>query len=286
MFSFTNNNLIPTISDKFRRNDTNLVYLFTNARDEPNIAEWVAHHINLGFDKIYVFDHLSIEPISSKIKTNFDGKLTLLRTKGQGNIKLNLMKDAVNISKKNNVSWMLYLDADEFLCLNNHINVKDYLTNFSNADSIGINWLMFGNSGHINQPKGLLTENFTRSELKLNKHVKSFVRPSCVKNTVNPHFYSIINNSRCYTGNGTKMIMGPFNPQPLPFMNSAAYIAHYYIQSEEEYIRRKGRNMDDGSGTKLGLDVNIMYNNISNIEVKNKYSQSITDCLNLYGISL
>jgi hypothetical protein len=286
MFSFTNNNLIPIISDKFRRYDTNLVYIFTNARDEPNIAEWVAHHINLGFDKIYVFDHLSIEPISSKIKTDFDGKLNLIQTKGEGNIKLNLMRDAVNICKKNNVSWMLYLDADEFLCLNNHTNIKDYLKHFSHADSIGINWLMFGNSGHINQPKGLLTENFTRSELKLNKHVKSFVRPSCVKNIVNPHFYSIINTSRCYTCNGTKMKMGPFNTQPLPFMNSAAYIAHYYIQSEEEYIRRKGRNMDDGSGTKLGLDVNIMYNNISNIEVKNKYSQSITDCLNLYGISL
>jgi hypothetical protein len=286
MFSFTNNNLIPTISDKFRRNDTNLVYLFTNARDEPNIAEWVAHHINLGFDKIYVFDHLSIEPISSKIKTDFDGKLNLIQTKGSGNIKLNLMRDAVNISKKNNVSWMLYLDADEFLCLNNHTNIKDYLKHFSHADSIGINWLMFGNSGHINQPKGLLTENFTRSELKLHKHVKSFVRPSSVKNIFNPHFYNIINNSRCYNGNGTKMIMGPFNPQPLPFMNSAAYIAHYYIQSEEEYIRRKGRNMDDGNGTKLGLDVNIMYNNISNNEVKNKYSQTIKDCLNLYDVSL
>jgi hypothetical protein len=81
MFSFTNNNLIPIISDKFRRYDTNLVYLFTNARDEPNIAEWIAHHINLGFDKIYVFDHLSVEPISSKIKTNFDEKLKLIQTK-------------------------------------------------------------------------------------------------------------------------------------------------------------------------------------------------------------
>ena len=286
MFSFTNNNLIPIISDKFRRYDTNLVYLFTNARDEPNIAEWVAHHINLGFDKIYIFDHLSIEPISSKIKTDFDGKLNLIQTKGSGNIKLNLMRDAVNISKKNNVSWMLYLDADEFLCLNKHTNIKDYLKHFSDADSIGINWLMFGNSGHINQPKGLLTENFTRSELKLNNHVKSFVRPSCVKNIFNPHFYNIINKSRCYNGNGTKMIMGQFNSQPLPFMNSAAYIAHYYIQSEEEYIRRKGRNMDDGSGTKLGLDINIMYNNITNTHVKNKYSQSITECLNMYDVSL
>ena len=57
--------------DKFRRNDCSLVYLFTNARDEPNIAEWVAHHLLLGFDRIHIFDHKSVTPISQKIGTNF-----------------------------------------------------------------------------------------------------------------------------------------------------------------------------------------------------------------------
>ena len=64
-----------------------------------------------------------MEPIASKIKTDFGGKLNILQVKGSGNIKFNLMKDAVNISKKNNVSWMLYLDADEFLILNNNSNL-------------------------------------------------------------------------------------------------------------------------------------------------------------------
>jgi hypothetical protein len=285
MFSFNNNNLIPIVADKFRINDTNLVYLFTNARDEPNIAEWIAHHINIGFDKVYVFDHLSVEPIASKIKTDFGGKLIILQVKGSGNIKINLMKDAVNISKKNNVSWMLYLDADEFLCLNKNTNIKDYLHNFIQADSIGINWLFFGSSMHISQPKGLLTNNFTMSEIRLNKHVKSFVRPNSVKNIVNPHYY-ITNSNRYYTGNNRKMEIGPFNNEIIPFINSTAYIAHYYIQSEEEYNRRKGRNMDDGTGTKLGLDVNTIYNNVANNQIQNKYSQKIQDCLSLYGISL
>lgn len=75
MFVLNNNNLISTISDKFRRKDNNLVYLFTNARDEPNIAEWIAHHLLLDFDKVIVFDHLSVNPIAEKLGTNFDNRL-------------------------------------------------------------------------------------------------------------------------------------------------------------------------------------------------------------------
>ena len=43
------------------------------------------------------------------------------------------------------------------------------------------------------------------------------------------------------------MSQGPFNPVPRIFTKVPAYIAHYYTQSEEEYARRKGRILDDGS---------------------------------------
>ena len=192
MFSHKNNNLLLKISDKFRKNDENKVYLFTNARDEPNISEWIAHHLLLGFDRIYVFDHKSKEPIGPKLNTNFDQKVFIRRVDGDGNIKIKLMNDAVNISKKRNVSWMLYLDADEFLLLNNYSNVKDMLHMFKNADAIGINWLFFGSSGHVKQPPGLITENFIKSEIRLDQHVKSFVRPETVSSINNPHFYIIL----------------------------------------------------------------------------------------------
>ena len=63
MSSYKNNNLLPLLNTSCRRTDCSSVILFTNARDEPNIAEWIAHHLLLGFDKIVVFDHLSKIPI-------------------------------------------------------------------------------------------------------------------------------------------------------------------------------------------------------------------------------
>ena len=89
MFSNQKNNYIPLLGDKFRKNDERFVILFTNARDEPNIAEWIAHHLLLGFDKIIIFDHMSIEPIENKLKTNFNNKIQVIRKMGSGNIKEN-----------------------------------------------------------------------------------------------------------------------------------------------------------------------------------------------------
>ena len=262
MFSYRNNNLQPMLVTNDRRSDNSSVILFTNARDEPNISEWISHHLLLGFDKIIVFDHLSITPISSTIHTNFNGRLDIIKVGGVGNIKLKLMEKAANIARNGNYSWMLYLDADEFLNLNKFTNIK--------------------------QPKGLITENFIRSEMRLDKHVKSFVRPSTVVKVVNPHYYIISNSRRYYSANGTKMGMRPFNEQPLPFIKAYAYIAHFYTQSEEEHLRRKSRVMDDGTSNKAsGLqEVHNIYNNVVNNQLQNKYSQKTKSFLKEHNIVL
>lgn len=287
MFSIKNNNL-QTILLKSRRADNHSTILFTNARDEPNIAEWIAHHLLLGFDKVVVFDHLSVVPISSSINTNFDGKLEIIRVNGSGNIKLQLMQKALDIANNKNYSWMLYLDADEFINLNKRCTLKHFLDVFKEADAIGINWLMFGTSGFKEQPKGLITENFIRSEIRLDKHVKTFVRPSAAIRAENPHYYIIINKSRFYSANGTQMKLSPFNYQPLPFMNSPMYIAHYYTQSEDEHLRRKTRVLDDGSVNKAedNPEVHKIYNKVTNNQLHNKYSKRIKDFLKANGIEL
>lgn len=287
MFSFKNNNLLPVLPT-VRRSSNNSTILFTNARDEPNIAEWVAHHLLLGFNKIVIFDHLSVNPISSTIGTNFNGRLTIIPITGTGNIKIKLMNDALDIASRENHDWMLYLDADEYVNLNRFTNITDFLDYFKEADSIGINWLMFGTSGHIQQPKGLLTENFTSSELYLDQHIKSFVRPISAVRSINPHYFIVNNKSRCYSGNGLRMKMGPFNRQIMPFTRAPIYIAHYYTQSEEEHLRRKNRMLDDGSINKSSgfPEIHNVYNKVPNLQLRNKYSEKVKVFLKDHNIEL
>jgi hypothetical protein len=268
--------------NKPRKSNCDKVMLFTNARDEKNINEWIAHHLLLGFDKIFIFDHLSVIPITAP---KFNGKLIIYRANHTtNNVKLDFMYRALNVALKNDVDWMLYLDADEYLCINSHNNVKKFLINFKEADMIGINWLMFGSNGHIDNLNGFLVENFTKSDIYLDQHIKSFVRPECVKRIVNPHYYVISNILRCYNAFGFRIPNGPFNKMKIPFFRSPIYVAHYYVQSEKEYKKRKGRIMDDGSKRDIpsSEEIHSKHNDVDNHQLRCKYSDNIQKFLLRY----
>ena len=91
------------------------------------------------------------------------------------------------------------------------------------------------------------------------------------------------------TSTGNKLAIGPFNPVPRIFTKVAAYIAHYYTQSEDEHLRRKGRAMDDGTPpgkSSMYPEIHNVHNDVINNQLQNKYSQKIKDFLAKYGITL
>jgi hypothetical protein len=273
------------ISYEQRKKINNKVMLFTNARDEKNIKEWAAHHLLLGFDLIYIFDHKSKIPLKT-VFSNFDQRVQVERCEMSNKIKLNLMNRASKIAKILNVDWMIYLDADEFIILNNFKNVKDLLYVFNFADQLAINWVCFGSNNHVKDPPGLILENYTKSVGKLDQHVKSFVRPSQVISATNPHFYNIMNPIRNITIN--KKIISPpkpFNPCNIKFNESIAYVAHYLMQSEETYKRRKTDLPSDDSGTFRGSipsDFHKLYNSTENLHPKLKYSSNVSEFLSKF----
>lgn len=256
--------------------------LFTNARDEKNIREWVAHHLLIGFDLIYVFDHKSKIPLSQELNI-FKKGVIVERCELDGPIKMQLMMKASKIASSAGADWMLYLDADEFLVLNAFQNLKEMLKYYLFADSIAINWLMFGTNNHKKEPtEGLIIENYTKSDVKLDKHVKTFVRPSQVVNAVTPHFFVISEPSRMLSINMMPMHASKsFNEWDISYNKCAAFIAHYVFQSEESYINRKiNLPRDDNSMfRKMEENIHAKHNTVENLSVKNKYAIQIKDLL-------
>jgi hypothetical protein len=267
--------------------ETKSVALFTNARDEKNIKEWAAHHLLIGFDKIIIFDHKSITPLKN-VFLGFDNRVTVVDAKKyEKNVKLTLMNVAAKIAKRINVDWFIYLDADEFLILSNQfIGVKHFLNHYNNAHSLGINWLFFGSNNHVSDPKGLILENYTKSESVLDKHVKSFVRPNEVISAITPHFYSIQNKSRMFGINkrlNDQVEEFSFNTTNMNYLIVPAYIAHYAYQSEETYLRRKVNLPTDDTGIFRNNDIQNIHNcwnGHENLFPKNKYSENIKKFLN------
>lgn len=258
----------------------NKTILFTNARDETHLTEWAVHHLLLGFDYVYIFDHKSKQPINTTINVpkEFAKRVVVQRCELDNPVKIPLMKQAVAISKQAGADWLLYLDADEFLILNKYRSVKHLLYVFSHADSLAINWLMFGTNNHIKEPEGLILENYTKSEPKLDRHVKSFVRPQEVTNVTNPHFFNIYRPVRMRTidnksmGNSNNLA---FNPSNMTYAEAPAYVAHYVNQSEESYIKRKLRLPTDDVGTyrKRDFKLHEHYNVVENTQPRDKYAE-------------
>ena len=261
------------------------VGLFCNARDEKNIKEWAAHHLLIGFDFILIFDHKSQIPLCN-VFSNFDKRVSVIKIDLEnGNIKEKLMNNAIVIANRIDLDWFIYLDADEFFILNNRFKgIKHFLNTYSYADSIGINWVMFGSNNLVEEPNGLILENYQKSRKNLDQHVKSFVRPQEAKHSDNPHYYHI-RNPRKMVGIDFKLLNYPycFNKIDLRFKQAPAYIAHYVYQSEETYIKRKLNNKGDDGRTRpdMGKEIHNYYNDVINLQPQ-KYIKQIKEFLKYY----
>ena len=257
--------------------------LFTNSRDELRLLEWVSHHINIGFDCIYIHDHKSDIPINTFIKNH--SKIIIENIENVGK-KPQLIDKCVNYAKLNNYDWMLYLDLDEFLVLPNDNNIKTFLLKYDNFDLIGINWLMFGSNFHINEPSGTMLENYTRCNKYLDRHIKSFVRPNKVLKTLNAHVYDIIDFSKAVGIDYSPIeisckhhhLCKYSDIQDKDFLTNNAFIAHYYTQSWENYYARKIRYPPDDKNCvnrKIYNEEEIykLYNNIIFTFIYEKYDK-------------
>lgn len=262
------------------------VGLFCNARDEKHIKEWAAHHLLIGFDLIILFDHKSIVPLQY-VFAGFDKRVIVQRIAlADGNIKIPLMNQATNIAKQYNMDWFIYLDADEFIMFSTAFRgVKHFLSTHAHADSVGVNWLMFGTNYLVKEPEsGLLLEHYKRSDPILNQHVKTFVRPHAVRFSDNPHYYHMINPNKMVGITYQRLHgIGCFNPLSLHYARAPAFIAHYVFQAEETYRKRKIDRAiaDDGScRTDMGNKIHEQHNEIINLYPQ-KYVQGIKQMLGI-----
>jgi hypothetical protein len=276
----------------------NKVILFMNARDEENLKEWVAHHLLLGFDLIYIFDHKSKIPLKGQF-ANFNKeyeRVFVSRCELDGRVKDILITKASRIAQKMNADWFLYLDADEFLVINDDIinNVKQLLNKYPQADSLSCNWLLFGTNFHDKHPEGLIIDNFIRSDSQLNEHLKTFIRPGEFLSP-NPHRPTIKNADKAYHFNGKCLnrIFPIYKENkhyinPIDFREAKIFIAHYFYQSKEKYFRRKLSLPRDDNGQprnpeELSFNLSTIdsHNNETiNTLVKDRYSNKIKEFLN------
>ncbi|MDR2161336.1 MAG: glycosyltransferase family 92 protein [Desulfovibrio sp.] len=205
------------------------------AKDETTfLREWAGYHHFIGFEKIYVYDNESLTPARDTLAEFYDlGVCDTYTLQGQG-----MQLVAYNHCLKYHGSefeWLAFFDIDEFLCLKQDDDARVLLRDYENYSALAVNWNIFGSSGHINLPRGLVIKNFTQS-LGYNNNCKCIVRPAMVKMPFTAHHFiytdGIAVNADCIPAYGAYA----------PLAVDKICLNHYQFRSQYDYEQKCNRS--------------------------------------------
>ena len=146
------------------------------------VEEWLAFHYLVGFRKFYFYAHQCMDDtleVLLRLQRTFDLQVFTLSADLE-RPQLGAYQHAYERFGAE-VDWMAFIDSDEFLYSPAIHDMRQVLTPYADRDlsALGVYWLCFGSNGYLQEPAGLITENYTRrapDDFAPNRHVKSIVR--------------------------------------------------------------------------------------------------------------
>jgi hypothetical protein len=217
------------------------VYLSACAiyRDEaPYLREWIEFHRLVGVERFFLYDHESSD----------DHRQVLAPYLEEGVVEVHewpppqrAAYDHCLAERRDESRWIAFIDLDEFLFSPTGEPVPEVLRDYEEFPGVGVNWRIFGTSGHGHRPDGLVTEtylHFNRNP-RSRRTIKSIVDPSRVVRPVTGHYFEYRD------GLAVDELKRPIAGPDFAFSDSMAMdrlrLNHYAVKSEEEFARKLAR---------------------------------------------
>lgn len=212
----------------------------------PWLKEWVMFHYLVGFNRFYIYLHQCTDDsrrILEELREKTDIEIIDVDPEIR-NPQLKCYQDSYT-KFGDEVDWMAFIDADEFLFPTIDKSIKKVLSEFSdkNISALGVYWSCFGSSGFIEEPKGLIIENYqyrAKDGYENNRHIKSIVKAGQGKSVtpMNPHLFQ--------TPLGTfDENLRPINKGWTDYQPTYKHfrINHYVTQSRSHFLNFKSKVM-------------------------------------------
>lgn len=211
--------------------------------EEDYLEEWINHHLQLGFSKIYFYDNNAKDNTKQKDICDKYPQVVYRDVRGwpiHSNIYNVIQMFVYNDAYYNNdCKYMMFIDIDEFLVFKN-ITLRD-LIRFKKY--IHINWQIYGDDDQIYKNDKPLVERFTTPIMVGdNKHIKSIVQTRNIVNFIHPHFCAT--DLICKTPNGH--ICNGLSPFVEPPEHGCAVLNHYVTKTAEEFIHKMNKGCANG----------------------------------------
>lgn len=226
------------------------------AKNEDNyIQEWINYHLKLGFDRIFIYEN----DWDSNIEND---KVTKIKISG-----VRKQLECYNSFIKQNIGkydWVSFLDVDEFIVLKKHKTIKEFISDYSEFNGVGINWVLFGdnNLSDVVDNNHSVIERFTKRQKNPNPHVKSIVK-------LNNDFHMWV-----HIPSGTFVDTNKNIKYGTPYIENGptdvAQINHYFCKTKSEFIKKMNRGRAD-TGTFRDIS-DFDSHNFNEIEDLNAYN--------------
>jgi hypothetical protein len=143
------------------------------------IKEFVEYHTNLGIKKIIIYDDNEIngEKFSDALDEYvINDKVEILDIHGFESAQFPSYNHCYK-EYGSQFDFLLFLDFDEFVKIENNIDINSYLYNekFNKCETILLNWIMYGDNNLLKYDNRTMNQRFTKS-IKLWNKGKSIVR--------------------------------------------------------------------------------------------------------------
>ena len=207
------------------------------------LPEWIEFHRLVGFEHFYLYNNNSTDNYSDalatyrkdKIVTLYEWPYTPASPKADEHCIANHQHEA---------RWIAFLDDDEFLFPSRRESVLKILRKYQGYPALAVHWFMFGSSGHVSRPDGLVLENYLLRGDGVNPIVKSIVNPRRVRSWASPHHWRYKNGHIACDENGWPVTTS----QSIPATANLLRINHYWSKSLEDGENKIARGAADHFG--------------------------------------
>lgn len=145
-------------------------------KDEQDyVLEWLRHHIAVGVDKFFIYDHGSVPSLQKTIDSFAENKhLDIVRIEGSDfwtevrsgkriqSPQIWAYNQCLKRAKTSGVKFLGFIDVDEFIVLQEPQvdEIQAVLTDFEHYGGLVVNWRVFGSSQHQEKPPGGVLKNY------------------------------------------------------------------------------------------------------------------------------
>ena len=212
------------------------------------LLEWIAFHQVVGFERFIIYSHDADSEQEALLGflSRIDPCISFYRWDYvSGRPQLRAYRHSWELHGKE-VDAMAFIDGDEFL-YSPEGELRSTVSRLlvPEASALGVYWMIYGSSGHMDEPDGLLIEHFTHHaepNFSPNRHIKTILRSGENARFVNSHFF--------VTRKGTLDELGRRIDEPVVTAFAPSHrhlcINHYVTQSWAYYhqVKRQMEQID------------------------------------------